>query len=258
LDPKFSHIATIGRVKLVYKEVKDEEARKLKVSDEQKRVKQLSTIEIQDSLPLWPKGKSVKESLSNNVASIFTLAEIIRGVHQNNDPLTNGLENIRSGIINTKGKGDPFWDYRQNLMAISTYYDAGHRLLFLDIEKMRDRIIIVMHSIRMETNGSPLFYIEWGHNLPSPVAQMLMDRYKGAGTIQTTLDEQKIWLVELQRSIRKGFHCEHKLLQRGCIISPKSVQLSEEMKMKDMKMHSSLDAKLCGHCRGRGSFSCSR
>jgi hypothetical protein len=243
LDQSLTHIATIGRVKQICKDLKAEEVKKLKAKDDQKRLSEQSKIKFQDSLPLWPKGKPVRDALDTGDTSIFSVAEKMQAT---------------LGSTNTMGK-DPFFDFRESLLAIASNYDAGNRLNIMQDEKQSSGIVIVVHSIRTQTNGSPLFYIEWSHNLRSdphfaPMIQMLMCKYKQTSNIKATLDEQKLWLVELQRSIRKDFHCEHKLMKRSCILSP---QPAKNPDYESVKNPSTKDSRLCGHCRGRASFNCS-
>jgi hypothetical protein len=249
LDPEYSQIATIGRVKQICKEIKAEEAKKIKAADEEKRISEQFMIKSPDSLPLWPKGKSVRDVLDKGKTSIFSVAEKWRA----------GL-----GSTNTMGK-DPYFDFRESLLAIASNYDIGDRWHVLLDAEQSSGIGIVVHHIRTQTDGLPLFYFEWSHHLKSdpnyiPMLQMLHEKGKKLIQVISSLEEQKLWLAELKRFIRKDCHCVHKSMQRSYILCPQpAVDLYPKVNLdsNDIKNPSSKDSRVCGHCHGRGSFNCS-
>jgi hypothetical protein len=85
-------------------------------------------------------------------------------------------------FTNSMGK-DPYFDFRESLLAIASNYDIGDRWHVLQDAEQSSGIVIVVHSIRTQTNGSPLFCVEWSHNLESdlkfiPLLEMLIDKYE--------------------------------------------------------------------------------
>lgn len=238
-DLKFTEIATIGRVKLICKEIKAEEARKVEMAAEQKRISKQSIIEFQDSLPFWPKGKSVRDTLDKGDTSIMSIAE----------KMQNGHKSLQMGK-------DPFFDFRESLLTIASHYDRGFRINLLQDEKQSSATFIVIHSIRIQDGRLPLFQVEWSHNTKTTPAvremmKVLLNKYECVNNVRSTLEEQELWHVQLKRSMRKEFICDHHLLKRSFILCPQPADTEGSEKP------SSLDSRICGHCRGRGSFSCS-
>lgn len=248
-DSRFFRIVTIGRVKLVCKEAKSDQLKTMKVVDEETLTYQRSIIDAQDSLPLWPKDRPVLDSLyrDDGVAtaySMFTFEETMQRFHTSS----------------VKKKFDPNLKFRESLLSVAKYYDNGDLLMYLRDEMQSSGILLVTHSTRIQTNGAPLFCVEWYHNSKpnnsdyNTMFRILQQKYKGSRDRTVDLDTQQIWLTELRRTLNRGFKCGHKLLQMSCIICPISRKVCHE----DFKIPCSIDSKICGHCQGRGTFSCSR
>jgi hypothetical protein len=238
-EAAFAGFATVGRVKKLWTRL-NAEAREAA----ERRQAARAPRPVADGLPLWPKGKSIRDALDKGDTSIFTIDEKLQSL-------------VRGGMPQGAEA-----DFRQSLVHMGLQLDAGHQFFILQDDAQQQAIAVVVRSVRVQPSGTPLFEVDFAHKARGGTDVMahlemvsaMMALHEGACNVSASLEEQALFISLLEQNVVPRAQCVHPVLHRSCIASPppaKSAPTQERNSGEKVCAFCSGAARLtCGNCHG--------
>jgi hypothetical protein len=202
------------------------------------------------ALPLWPAGRSLKDSLSKGDTSIFSVAEKLQALS-----LAGGAPM----------GAHPESDFQQSLLCVGEHADAGRKLFILQDSAQSSAIVLLLRSVHVQANRSPLFAFEWaaqtrggaGLREHMEMLRAVTRIHGGAVNISASVEEQALWRAQLERHAQPGAGgCSHGVLRRSSVAALPPAALPSGAGGAAAAERAPAEHMACAHCRGAARLTC--
>jgi hypothetical protein len=241
-EPACAPFATAGRVKKVWTRLNGE-AREAATA----AAAAATPPPNPGALPLWPAGRSLKDSLSRGDTSIFSVAEKLQAMS-----LAGGAPM----------GAHPESDFRQSILCVGEHADAGRKLFILQDGAQTSAIVLLLRAVHVQANRSPLFAVEWaaqtrggaGVREHLDMVRVVTRIHGGAVNISASVEEQALWRAQLARNAQPGGVCAHGVLRRSAVAAPPPAALPSAAGAAAERAPA--EHMACAHCRGAARLTC--
>jgi len=239
---------TLGRVKLLWKRVKEEDAAAAAAA-----ASAPAPVSVASLRP-WPRGRSVRDSLDKGESSIFSIAE-----------------KLKSAMRNDLQPADtPSFQWRESLLLLGEMYDRNGGATvrgFVLVQETSDSVgvLLLLKGVHEQAPNSPVFEVEWHlgrRGEPSAleahgcITALQREGRKCALTIKVSREEMtQFWLPELRRNQAAGAACAHPSLRRSALAAPPPAAMP--LAAGHAVVNNRPGPRVCATCEGTGLHACS-